>query len=112
MRQSPTQLIPPIASVTGDVRIGPVIAIPDLLAEFGVRPRRAFAKAGVKPGLFGRPDSRIPFEALARLLSVCAAHTGCDHFGLLVYRAQPVTLLRLLGAVLVVTGMLLIQWKR
>jgi transporter family-2 protein len=35
-----------------------------------------------------------------------------DHFGLLAYRVQPVTLLRLLGAVLVVTGMLMIQWKR
>jgi len=35
-----------------------------------------------------------------------------DHFGLLAYRVQPVTLLRLLGAVLVVAGMMLIQWKR
>jgi uncharacterized membrane protein YdcZ (DUF606 family) len=41
-----------------------------------------------------------------------AASLAIDHFGLLVYRAQPVTLLRLLGAVLVVSGMLLIQWKR
>ncbi len=35
-----------------------------------------------------------------------------DHFGLLVYRPQPVTALRVVGGALVVTGMLMIQWKR
>jgi transporter family-2 protein len=35
-----------------------------------------------------------------------------DHFGLLAYRVQPVTALRLAGAALVVTGMIILQWKR
>jgi len=70
--------------MTGDVRIGPVMAITALLTEFEVKPRRAFAQAGVKLGLFSNPDSRIPFAALARLLSSCASLTDCDHFGLLV----------------------------
>jgi len=35
-----------------------------------------------------------------------------DHFGLLAYRVQPITGIRLLGAVLVVAGMIMIQWRR
>lgn len=84
MHQPPSQLPSPVASMSGDVRIGPVMAIPDLLTEFGVTPRRAFALAGVKLRLFRNPDSRIPFQALTRLFSTCATLTECDHFGLLV----------------------------
>jgi AraC-like DNA-binding protein len=81
VRSSSTPLI---ASMAGELRIGPVMAIPDVLAELGVAPRRAFSKAGVGLRQFRNPESRIPFEALARLLSVGAAMTGCEHFGLLV----------------------------
>ena len=35
-----------------------------------------------------------------------------DHFGLLAYKVQPVTTQRLLGAALVIAGMMLIQWRR
>ena len=72
------------SSGPGDVRIGPVIAIPAVLAELGVRPRRAFAQAGVDPRLFQDPDGRIPFEALGKLFESSVALTGCHHFGLLV----------------------------
>jgi transporter family-2 protein len=34
-----------------------------------------------------------------------------DHLGLLAYRIQPITLLRLVGACLVVVGMIMVQWK-
>ncbi len=74
----------PFSSMAGDVRIGPLIAIPDVLRELGVAPRRAFASAGIDLRLFRIPESRIPFEALAHLLSICADLTGCGHFGLLV----------------------------
>jgi AraC-like DNA-binding protein len=84
MSQDPSQLFSPVASITGDVRIGPMLAIPGLLREFGVTPTRAFNQAGVRLRLFKNSDSRIPFEALARLLNVCARLTACDHFGLLV----------------------------
>jgi len=46
------------------------------------------------------------------IVGTMAASLAIDHFGLLAYRPQPVTLLRLSGAVLVVAGMLMIQWKR
>jgi AraC-like DNA-binding protein len=83
-RRSPSPPSFPITSTIGDVRIGPVMAVPELLTEFGVTPGRAFSRAGVRPSLFRSPDGRIPLEALARLLSVCASLTECGHFGLLV----------------------------
>jgi AraC-like DNA-binding protein len=70
--------------MAGDVRIGPLMAIPDMLTELGVAPRRAFTRAGTSLRLFRNPESRIPFGTLAHLLTVCADMTGCGHFGLLV----------------------------
>lgn len=46
------------------------------------------------------------------IVGTMAASLLMDHFGVVGYRPQPITLLRLGGAVLVVTGMILIQWKR
>jgi AraC-like DNA-binding protein len=73
-----------VASEADDVRIGPVIAIPAVLAELGVAPRQAFAEAGVDPSLFDDPDRRVGMRALGRLLECCSATTNCSHFGLLV----------------------------
>jgi len=74
----------PPPSMAGEVRIGPLMAVPDVLKELGVAPRNAFARAAIAPRFFRDPESRIPFGALAHLLTVCADMTGCDHFGLLV----------------------------
>jgi AraC-like DNA-binding protein len=73
-----------ILSGPGDLRIGPVLAIPDVLTDMGVQPARVFAEAGVDPALFHDPESRIPFEALGHLFQACVAATDCAHFGLLV----------------------------
>jgi AraC-like DNA-binding protein len=73
-----------VVSDPGDVRIGPVLAIPDVLGELGANPRRVFAEAGVDIDLFRNPDSRIGFEDLGRLLGSCVDATGNDGFGLLV----------------------------
>lgn len=70
--------------MAGDVRIGPLMALPDVLTELGVAPRRAFARAAIAPRSFRDPESRIPFAALAHLMTICAEMTGCGHFGLLV----------------------------
>jgi AraC-like DNA-binding protein len=72
------------ASRAGDVRIGPILAIPAVLAERGVKPEQAFSRAGVDLRLFQDPDNRVSLEAVGRLLDACAKLTGCDHFGLLV----------------------------
>jgi len=75
---------PLVLSDPGDLRIGPIRAIPDVLAEKKVTPGGVFAEAGVNLALFEDPDSRVPFEAIGRLFHACVAATRCDHFGLLV----------------------------
>jgi AraC-like DNA-binding protein len=78
---------PPVATsatAPDDVRIGPVAALPDVLSELGVAPRRAFACAAVKLAAFRNPESRISFEALGRLFAASEALTGRHHIGLLV----------------------------
>lgn len=71
-------------SAPGEVRIGPLRALPAVLRECGVEPGRAFARAGVEPRLFDDAESRLPFESLSRLLDICSRLTGCAHFGLAV----------------------------
>lgn len=78
-----TRAVQPTAG-EGEVRIGPVAAIPRLLRSFGVAPGLAFRRAGVPQRTFRSPDNRIAIEALGRLLSECAEATDRDHFGLLV----------------------------
>ena len=73
---------PPAAA--GEVRIGPVAAIPDVLGKFGVNPSLPFVRAGVPLRTFKNPENRIAFETLGRLLAECSASTACEHFGLLV----------------------------
>lgn len=68
----------------GDIRIGPIFAIPDVLKARGVNPQLAFARADVDLRLFDDPDNRLALEAVGRLLDACAVLTGCAHFGLLV----------------------------
>jgi AraC-like DNA-binding protein len=72
------------AAGDGEVRIGPVAAIPDVLRKFGVVPSGPFERAGVALQAFKNPDHRIAFEALGRLLAESATATGCQYFGLLV----------------------------
>lgn len=71
-------------SAPGEVRIGPLRALPAVLGELGVEPRRAFAGAGVDLHLFDDAESRLSFESLSRLLDICSKLTGCVHFGLAV----------------------------
>jgi AraC-like DNA-binding protein len=86
-----------VVSDPGDVRIGPVLAIPDVLVELGASPRRVFAAAGVDVGLFRDPDSRIGFEDLGRLLGSCVEATKNDAFGLLVGERFDLTALGPIG---------------
>jgi AraC-like DNA-binding protein len=72
------------AAADGEVRTGPVAAIPDLLMQFGVVSSLPFARAGVSLQTFKNPENRIAFEALGRLLCACSTATACAHFGLLV----------------------------
>jgi AraC-like DNA-binding protein len=84
-REGTSALPSPIeSSGPGEVRLGPVMALPQVLAELGVAPELAFARAGADPRLFQNAESRMSFDALGNLLDVCVELTGCNHFGLLV----------------------------
>src|SRR5512138_9829 len=72
----------PAVAEDGEVRIGPVASVPEVLREFGVGPAGPFTRAGVRLEAFRNPETRIAFEALGRLLDESAAATGCEHFGL------------------------------
>ena len=71
-------------SSAGDIRIGPILAIPQVLQELGTRPRTAFDRAGVKMSLFQDPDARMPLEVAGRLFAEAAHLSGCPHVALLV----------------------------
>lgn len=68
----------------GAARIGPLMALPGLLAEMGVAPRRAFARARVGRRLFDDPENFLDYASGGRLLATCVELTGCAHFALLV----------------------------
>ena len=83
--QSPLPDLPAyVQSGVGEVRIGPILAIPKVLTELGFNPQTAFARAGVPLSLFSVPDARLPIESVGRLFAECASLSNCPHFGLLV----------------------------
>lgn len=67
----------------GSVRVAPLLAIPDLLRDFGVAPGSLLRQCGLSDGALGHPENTMPFDTLGRLLKTCALATGCPHFGLL-----------------------------
>jgi len=75
---------PLIPSRRGDLRIGPVLAIPEVLTELGTPVERTFRQAGVDLRLFQDPESRLSFESVGRLFEACVTATRCRHFGVLV----------------------------
>ncbi len=78
-RQPSAKRVPPEATV----RIGPVLAIPEVLRNLGADPAEVLHEAGFALDLFNDPENRISFVARGRLISHCVARTGCRHFGLL-----------------------------
>jgi len=81
------------------VRVGGVMAFSAVLKDFGVDPAGILAEAGIDPRLFDDPDNQMSSMARGRLLSLCAARTGCPHFGLLVGQRMTLQSFGLLGMV-------------
>jgi len=81
----------------GTVRVGVAAGIPALLRTLGVDPAEVLAEAGFDLKLLGDPDNRISYAARGRLLGLCAARTGCGHFGLLVGQQGGLSSLGLVG---------------
>lgn len=66
------------------LRVGPVMAIPDLLAERGCDAATMLQEFGLVPAYFHNPDNTLPSRSLARIFGRCVELTGTEHFGLLV----------------------------
>lgn len=60
------------------------MAIPSVLAEFGVDPGQLLAEFNLDPAYFADPENTLTFATMGRLFGRCAEHTACEHFGLLV----------------------------
>jgi AraC-like DNA-binding protein len=81
----------------GDVRVGPLLMIPALLAERGFDAADALRKVGLDPRLLDNSENRVSFDALGRLIETCIELTGCSHFGLLIGEQFEIESLGMLG---------------
>ncbi len=82
-RRRPTpEALHPVANAV--VRLGPLMAIPVILREFGCPPEPILDAAGLTPAQFEHPDLTVPYVVASKLLARCTRATGCEHFGLLV----------------------------
>ena len=68
----------------GQVRIAPIMALPSVLAEFGVDASRLLREFKLEPAAFGDPENRVAYSTVGRIFSRCVEATSCEHFGLLV----------------------------
>jgi AraC-like DNA-binding protein len=66
------------------MRVGPVAAIPAVMAELGLEAESVFSRLRVNLREFADPDSRVPIAALGALAHEASTLAGCPHFGLLV----------------------------
>ena len=79
------------------LRVGTIMALPEVLRRLGANPRDVLSEAGFDVGLFDDPDNRITFKARGRLIAHCVERTGCQHFGLLVGQPGGLHSLGLMG---------------
>jgi AraC-like DNA-binding protein len=60
------------------------MAIPSVLAEFGVDPAQLLAEFELDVAYFADPENTLAFATVDRMFGRCAELTACAHFGLLV----------------------------
>ena len=70
-------------SARGDVRVGPLAALPNLITELGGSPKAVFARAGVSLQKFRDPDARVNMDRLGALIEIAAATTRRPDIGML-----------------------------
>lgn len=73
----------PAARRVADQRVGAYSLVPRLIAELGGDPAAVLHAAGLAASALARPDDRIPYAAVGRLLKGAARETRCPYFGLL-----------------------------
>jgi AraC-like DNA-binding protein len=60
------------------------MALPSVLAGFGVDASRLLREFKLSPSAFSDPESRIAYSTVGRVFGRCVEATSCEHFGLLV----------------------------
>ena len=73
-----------LAPVSEVMRVGPVAAIPQVMAELGLEAESVFSRLRVNLREFADPDTRVPIATLTALAHEASILAGCPHFGLLV----------------------------
>lgn len=68
----------------GELRIAPLLPVPDLLLEAGIDPAPLLAGAGIAESAFADASTRVPFQSAARLLHDATRACRREDFGLLV----------------------------
>ncbi|SDR64321.1 AraC-type DNA-binding protein [Rhizobiales bacterium GAS113] len=81
----------------GVLRVGAVLALPDILHDLGAEPDLIMSAAGVAAETFADPENMIPFAALGRILALGVATTGCAHLGLLLGQRSEASSLGIVG---------------
>lgn len=71
---------------TGLVRVGPLMALPEVLRDFGVDPDELLAPFGIHAAYFTDPENILAFATAGAIFCRCVERTRCEHFGLLVGR--------------------------
>jgi AraC-like DNA-binding protein len=69
---------------SGMVRVGPIMALPSVLREFGVMPSAVLSEFRLPVAFFDDPENTLPMALAGKLLARCVERTGCEYFGLLV----------------------------
>jgi len=83
--------------VEGAIRIGPLMAWPQVLDELGARTDALLAAEGWQRADFEDPESVIPIHDVGRMLRRGMETTGCDHLGVLIGRRLSLSSLGALG---------------
>lgn len=81
----------------GQQRVGVLVEVPQVLRELGKDPAAVLARADIKPDTLCDPENSISFADFGRLVEVCVAETGREHFGLLVGQRASMATLGLVG---------------
>jgi AraC-like DNA-binding protein len=83
--------------VEGTIRVGPLMALPQVLDELGAHTDAMLAAEGWQRTDFEDPESVMPVRVLGRMLRRAMEATDCDHLGVLIGRHSSLSSLGALG---------------
>lgn len=104
MTVSPSRRQRPASQDKWTVRIGPLMALPAVLAELGVDAVSTLREVGLSPEDFSDPEHTIAFSTGDALLQLAVERSGCEHLGLLVGARAPAQSMGTVGYLMLSSG--------